>query len=528
MKRAARRLRQRGVMGLLLVSLLILGGVLFAYTSLNVASVHVDRERATNTALAKAKDALIAFAASHTNDVPVAGAPARPGQLPCPDVTDDGIQDSDATGSCTSLIGRLPWVTLELPDLRDDSGERLWYVVSNDFRTDYNLPPAVPLNSDTAYRTGNASLTIAGTTPAANLAAIVISPGRTLTRSDARAQVRGCGAVCDPRDFLDIAAAEDNGDANTTFVAAPRSTSFNDTLLPLFSDDIMRLVERRAARELAMHLRNHYDMWEGALVNNTKGFYPFAATFNDPSAPQLGTNGNPAGLLPLSTAPLTWSNFPPLAGGNGCWTASGGTVLHCRTPVVCVALVCLLTVPISGRVENVATRFVDPPLPPVVVRLNGLFIGTGGASWTLNAAARRLEFDYTYGLLAAGLLELEVAAPASSAWLATSWLTANNWHQDAGYVLSSGYAIDGSGSCGGAGPSCITLQNTTAPNNTKHAVVMASGRSLSSAGQTARPIAPPASATEFFEGQNPDVTYTVLEANARTATFNDTPVAVRP
>ena len=89
--------------------------------------------------------------------------------------------------------------------------------------TDYTVPaPIVPLNSDTAYRTGNASLTVNGSAPATGLAAIVISPGGTLTRSDGRIQNRGCTSPCDPRDFLDIDSAEDNADGNTLFVAATR------------------------------------------------------------------------------------------------------------------------------------------------------------------------------------------------------------------------------------------------------------------------------------------------------------------
>src|SRR5262245_15394537 len=89
--RPTRRARQGGMVTLLLITLLLLGGMLFAYSALDTTTVRVDRERATQEALAKAKDALIAFAVSHVDGVPVAGAPARPGQLPCPDVTDDGI-----------------------------------------------------------------------------------------------------------------------------------------------------------------------------------------------------------------------------------------------------------------------------------------------------------------------------------------------------------------------------------------------------------------------------------------------------
>lgn len=514
MKRAGRR-QQSGAMALLIIAFFLMGGLLLAYTAWNVAAVRVDRDRSTNTALAKAKDALIAFAVGHISDVPVVGAPTRPGQLPCPDVNDDGVQDSDATGACTSLIGRLPWITLGLPDLRDDSAERLWYAVSNDFRTDYTVPPAVPLNSDTAYRAGNASLTVNGSAPAASLAALVISPGGTLTRSDGRVQSRGCTTACDPRDFLDIDSAEDNADGNMLFVAATRSATFNDTLMPVFAEDIMRLVERRAARELAMHLRNHYDMWQGALVNNTKGFYPFAATFNDPSTPQLGANGNPAGLLPLANTPLTWTNASAGCSGVGTQT------IDCTVLVVCV-VVCLTTV--SAQIDNIATRFVDPPALGNVNVLLGLALG-GSPTWTLNSGARRLDFSYS-GFIAAGVFQVQVTAPGVSTWLGNSWLMRNNWHQVTGYALSTGHSIDGSETCGGAAPPCITILNTGAPNNNKHAVVMTAGRALPS--QPARPIAPPATPDQFFEGLNPDPTYTELEANLRTDTFNDTPVVVRP
>ena len=516
----ARRGRQRGMVALLLITLLILGGLLFAYTSLNFAEVRVDRERATNEALAKAKDALIAFAVSHVSDVPVAGAPMRPGQLPCPDVNDDGIEDSDAAGACANLMGRLPWATLGVSDLRDDAGERLWYAVSNDFRTDYNVTPAVPLNSDTAYQTGNASLALAGTTPATNLAALVLSPGATLMRTDNRVQARGCGAACDARDFLDIAAGEDNADAtNRIFVAAPRSSSFNDTLLPVFSDDIMRLVERRAARELAAHLRNHYDMWMNTLdVNNTKGFYPYAVPLVDPSAPaQAGSNGTTGGLAPLSTAPLTWSNTSANCSGNGTQT------LDCSQFVLCV-LICLTN--FSARIENVATRFVDPP-DPASVQVLGVALA-GSATWSLNTTQRRLDFSYNGGVLAIGIARIRVTAPPASGWLASSWLTANNWHQTAGYVFSPGYAIDSVDSCGGAAPSCLTIANTAAPNDNKQAIVLMAGRALSAAGQSARPVAPPASVGDFVEGLNADGILTQFENNARTATFNDTVVAVRP
>ena len=314
-----------------ILAIVLLAGSYFFFSSLNLAAVRVDRDRATNDVLARAKEALIAYAAADQN---------RPGELPCPDVNDDGklVIGEDLVGSaCASLTGRLPWITLGLPDLRDDAGERLWYSLSNDFHAN----GTVALNSDTAYRslpTPNLSLTLTGTTPATNLVAIVFSPGTVLTRTDGIAQARGCtvGVNCDatlkcttvpasntpkcnPANFLDIAAGEDNADANRIFVSAPRSDSFNDRLMPIFSDDIMWLVERRAARELAQRLRDHYDAWQGSAVvaGTDKGFYPYAVPFGDPATAAVGTNGTTSGMLPLAATPLTWSNAPVECIGNG-------------------------------------------------------------------------------------------------------------------------------------------------------------------------------------------------------------------
>ena len=525
--------RQDGIALVVILGVLLVIGAMFALSSLNFATQRVARDTVTRDSLLRAKEALIAYAATDAT---------RPGELPCPDVNDDGmlVINEDFVGSnCVSLIGRLPWITLGLPDLRDDAGERLWYALSNDFHAN----GTVPLNSDTAFRAGNTSLQIIGAYPAANLVAIVFSPGAALTRQGAAAtQNRSCivgtncnaslkcTAVpasntpkCNAVNYLDVASGEDNSDidANRSYVATAKSETFNDQLLPIHSDDIMRLVERRAAREFAQYLRDHYDAWENTTVvgGTNKGFYPYAAPFTDPSTTQVGTNGTMSGLLPLANTPLTWSNA-----SLGC-TGNGTATLDCNTLVVCLPLVGCVP-PLSARVNNVATRFVDPPTPANVQVLLGLSLG-GSATWTMNKAQQRLDFSYA-GFLSAGTIHIQVAAPAVSSWIGSSWLTQNNWHQDTYYALAPGYAIDGVDMCGGAGPPCLTIANTVAPNDNKQALVVMSGRALTAAGQMVRPVSPlPAATTQFFEGLNPGGTLT-FEANARTGTFNDTPLAVRP
>ena len=281
--------------------------------------------------------------------------------------------------------------------------------------------------------------------------------------------------------------------------------------MPVFSDDIMWLVERRAARELAQRLRDHYDAWQNDtfVVGTDKGFYPYAVPFGDPATVAVGTNGTTSGMLPLAATPLTWSNASAECTGNGTATLD------------CNGAACAPSCVFSAQIDNVATRFADPP---TAANVQVLVAGAGSATWTLNKAARRLEFSY-----AATGGQIRVSAPAASSWLGTSWLTDNNWHQNAYYALSPGFAIDAAGvkSCGGAAPACVTISNTAAPNDDKQAVVVMTGRALGSAGQATRPIAPAAAITQFLEGANSGGA-TPFESNARTATFNDYPVAVRP
>src|SRR5690348_14815456 len=122
--------RQAGV-GLVLVAL-FLAAVLASLAAVGrgVFAGAAERDRVTERALAQAREALIAYAAERPIDAAVG-----PGYLPCPDADDDGWAES----TCGSLsghlgqaerLGRLPWKTLGLPDLRDGSGERLWYAVS--------------------------------------------------------------------------------------------------------------------------------------------------------------------------------------------------------------------------------------------------------------------------------------------------------------------------------------------------------------------------------------------------------------
>lgn len=538
MKRVAGRRRQQGVALILILSVLVLFAAYVAIGKLNAASVHVARERATNDALIRAKEALIGYAASDAN---------RPGELPCPDVNDDGklTLGEDIIGSaCASLVGRLPWVTLGLPDLRDDAGERLWYALSNDFHAN----GTVPLNNDTAYIPGNTSLTVVGTQPAGNVVAVLFSPGPALIRADGVAQSRACTAGncdangkcisapasatprCNALNYLDISGGEDNADGNRQFVTAAASESFNDRSMPILSDDIMSIVQRRAGRELAQKLRDHFQAWQNASkvsVASRKGFYPFAAPLTnliDPSVPQPGSNGATDGLLPLSNSAIVWESASI---GLGTCTGQG------TTQITCTAVVVLgIGGNVTGRVRDVGTAFINPPDGTEMTTGGLVLLGAPSASpWTVNPGASALDFSAGISFLGTGVVTVTVRAPnVPSAWIndPNYWVTANDWYQNAYYVVSPGYAISGSGSCGGAGPQCVAVANIGLPNSDKQAVVLMTGRALQ--GQRARPPANTSgfSVADYLEGANQNPADLALATDMRSPSFNDAPIVVSP
>jgi hypothetical protein len=490
---------------LALVALLFLVGAYVMFGSLNWAAVRIDRDRVANEALLRAKEGLIAYAATDAN---------RPGELPCPDVNNDGDSlpiDDYAGSNCVSLIGRLPWKRLGLPDLRDDAGERLWYALSNDFHAN----GTVPLNSDTAFRTGNTSLRIAGLQSADNLVAVVFAPGASLVRQDAASlQDRSGAASLDVANYLDFASGQSNSDGDRIFVSAPKSETFNDRALPVHSDDIMWLVERRAGREFAQKLREHYDAW---LTAEGDGFYPWAAPFADPASAQAGQNNLHEGLLPVSPASVVWTSATMTLGS----CAGIGT-----SELVCTALVVLgAGGDVNARLGNIASSFIDPPDGSEVTTSGLLLLGQPITAWTVNKGQRALDFSTDVSFLGTGTVTVRVRAPSPSPWLTSSWLTANRWYQNAYYAVAAPYAIDGDEICG----PCITLANTASPGN-KEALVVMTGRALPLAGpsQGVRPVPTPAAEEQFLEGANRTTADRIFEHNVKTASFNDLPIVVRP
>lgn len=237
--------RQHGAALLLLVVLLGVGALALFVAGLNRAQMRQERDRLSNAALAQAKAALIGWSA----------ASGTPGQLPCPEdvALIGGANEGQALSSCTlPAVGRLPWRTLKLNDLRDGYGEKLWYAISRGFRTS-------PINTDTP-----AQLTVDGR--AGSAVAIVISPGSVVN-----GQVRpppGSSSPPDISQYLELS----NSDGDDAYVTGGPAGFFNDRLLQVTHKDLFDVVEKRVMRTVIAELNRYF---------SDHAFFPRPARFGD-------------------------------------------------------------------------------------------------------------------------------------------------------------------------------------------------------------------------------------------------------
>jgi hypothetical protein len=313
---AGRRARDRGYSGVFLLLALIavtVGGVsLLSYS--RPPSATLKRESLTTEALAQARDALVAYAASRGQ----ATGSARPGELPCPDTklaTDPLYGTEDAT-CLPGALGRVPWKTLGIAEPKDSAGETLWYAVAGPFRR--NPPNTGVINSDTR---GNVVVYAAdGVTPVTTEAvAVLFAPGppvgrqsRSLTATALCATTgttlaqHSCAA-----NYLDAVANRNNATANGPFIAgtvAANGPTYNDRVLVLTSDDVLPAVETRVAQELKK-------LFEAYRVNSKCKCYPWAADFTKdltaaalPNAESRSVDGRNRGRVPTRARPKKWGN----------------------------------------------------------------------------------------------------------------------------------------------------------------------------------------------------------------------------
>lgn len=286
--------RQQGAALLAFMLILITGTSYLLLNKLNAALLKVGAEEQTRQALNQAKQALIGYAVTYPDHHPGEG----PGYLVCPDRDNDGMTDAGAcslTSSGGTSIGRFPYKTLEEEDLRDSHGDRLWYIVANNFR---NNPKKEPLNSETAGDPSG-SLTVNGIP---DIAAVIFAPGAP---QDGQNRNTGPNTYSN---YLEFTIAADAATSVTTI-----TTSDTDNYILLTKDELMRAVEKRVLGEVKIFLSNYFS--DTTAGNNNA--YPWLTPFADPKAIYHGIQGSHDGTSGASDLTDSSMNFVNLGIQNG-------------------------------------------------------------------------------------------------------------------------------------------------------------------------------------------------------------------
>jgi hypothetical protein len=270
--------------------------------------------RRNDIALAQAKDALMGYVVSRGDPL------ERPGDFPCPDRATDGNYDGTQDSPCaTGLLGRLPWRTAPVgmgivqglnTDVLDASGERLWYGVS---RNVVDPTGVAQMNPDILSSAPYPWITVRdsqGNVLSNRVAAVIIAPG-PIVGGQSRA-----GATPGAAQYLDSltvgGTTYSNADFDGDFITAPSSNTFNDRLIFITIDEIVPLLEKRAAREAGTALRAYYH-------DPLHPYFPYATPFG---SNECDTTPRHAGFLPLVDAD---ANCPhPLLAGLPAWFQANG------------------------------------------------------------------------------------------------------------------------------------------------------------------------------------------------------------
>jgi hypothetical protein len=223
------------------------------------SNLETGRQRKSFEALVQAKQALIAWSVTQTNEsgteVPTY---RRPGVLPCPDTNFFGDSESgNASGSCSAgggtSIGRLPWKSLSIGEnsARDADGEVLWYALGDGFRSNTSLNAAA-INSDSKgtlllYAANGSTLL---TPPGEELVAIIFAPGAPLPGQDRTTALSKKAAA----NYLEAFNGKNNANAAGPFIAGPVKDAsgervVNDLVIGISARELIAAVEKRALKE---------------------------------------------------------------------------------------------------------------------------------------------------------------------------------------------------------------------------------------------------------------------------------------
>lgn len=527
-RRERRPRRQRGAAALLLLTVVVLGIAWFAVGALGKAPVAAaEREVVTGKALKAAKEALLAYVAQYA----ARSTTAEPGQLPCPESA-TLANPGEASTSCSAsalVVGRLPWKTLGIDELRDGQGEPLWYMMRG-FRNP-------PINFDTPGQ-----LTENG----AAVVAMIIAPGAPLnTSGDAGTPPAGCSKLNQQvaaRNSAPLVATNflECGSASGAITSPGDARWTNDRVASItqaeWADAIAGAVADRLQRQVAPAMNDFRTTTSAASWGES--FLPNASTISSavagsqPESNNLCGNVNvrsgmpPTATVASGTCDTNWNGgnlggLGALLAFGGCWTTAAD--VRCSFTMILPGIA-TPWLELSAPRIGYSFRSFDPAdirievnggasQPVTVTNYSAFGVANGDGSATI-------RFTMQFPALAAAANVVVIVPYASDALLAdvrSAWFINNGWDRFVYYGVSQAATHDpGTTVCnpGGTVTNCMTVNNMPAPTNDKRLVLVLMGRQLAGTAQ------PSYTLSNYWERQNASVGV-IYEVGAADSTFND-------
>jgi hypothetical protein len=401
----------------------------------------------TGLALHAAKQALLAYVALKAGET----GEATPGRLPCPETPFQPGTDfqgqappvvATSHSTCTA-VGRLPWRTLGIDQLRDGYGEPLWYGVPRETWALLNSSTDLIINPDL----GN-QLSVDGQPNA--VVAVIIAPGRPINSlSEPGTPPPGCTAVNQypnrytvpygPSKFLEC------GNETESYITAATSPWGNDRLITITAAEVMEAIMGSVADRIQRETLPALYAWRSGEGQADWGasFLPYASAFGNPA-----TNDYCGDVTP-SVAHEGW---PPLGSACAKFTASASSILglvplgctQTTANVQCSFMRVLGLPPLSVRITasaDIRTGFKSAVYAPAdVIAPSASTKVVSAVSVDTTTGIATLTVDVSYPLLASGTTVTVTIPHLRDANVLSdprvTWFTKNKWHNHTYYAVA--------------------------------------------------------------------------------------------
>jgi len=462
------RNRQRGAALILFLTVLVLGVAWFAVGALGKAMpATAEREIRTGHALQAAKQALLAYVALKAAEP----GEKHPGRLPCPETPAQVGTSAEGRAApivsppfpTCSAVGRLPWRTLGIAQLRDGYGEPLWYAVPTGSWALVNSSTVLDINPGLANQ-----LTFDAQPNA--VVAVIIAPGPAINGTSLPGTPpAGCGTVnqqvdryavpYDPAKFLEC------GNESGSYITAAPAPWGNDRAIAITASEVMDAIAGPVADRVQRQVLPALADWNQIELAATgkswsSPYLPFASPFSDPDSNYYcGAAGETEGLTPLASR--SSPNCSTL------WTANASLVLglsflgctQYADRVQCDFQRIFGTAPFSARIVATAPKVAGSFRGPLVA---------GDVTYTGSPTSTSLSFalseatgdatatvDVTWPSTLASMSTVTVRVPhlQDAAVLSDSrvtWFRSNNWQRHVYYAVAPSATANSTSSCAAA------------------------------------------------------------------------------